>query len=142
MNNQFPDWDIFNAAWTFLVERFDHFLSEKGVNEYGSMIIDESENFMESTTITVLKRLFLHKTKYCGFKRVNEGFSIFPSYSHYGLQLADISSYCPLKALNVCDKFRPYWQIIKGKIRNKNGNILGYGFKVFPNLMNNKSEVI
>ena len=66
--------------------------------------------------------------------RLYNEFCFFPSYSHYGLQLADVTSYCILRNLNGYNKFCPYWEIIKSKTRrNKYTNeIFGYGYKIFP----------
>jgi hypothetical protein len=43
-----PDWDVFNAAWTFLTERFDKYVSDHGnsINK-GIIIVDRSSKIPE-----------------------------------------------------------------------------------------------
>ena len=122
MEDQYPQWDIFNAAWTFMIERYDMFLSDYS-DPLGNLVIDESENFIQGTTVNILKDIFENGTNYKKINNINQEFSFFPSHNINGLQLADCISYCTLKALNTCDKFRSYWDITKSKLRNRNGNI-------------------
>jgi hypothetical protein len=45
-----PDWDVFNAAWTFLTERFDKYLSDHGNSaNKGIIIVDKSSKMPEKS---------------------------------------------------------------------------------------------
>jgi hypothetical protein len=43
----YPEWNIFTAAWTFLTERFDSFISDTKLPVNGEIIVDTSSNMDE-----------------------------------------------------------------------------------------------
>jgi hypothetical protein len=135
MNRLYPHWNIFTTAWTFLAERFDMFLCGEGLEEFGRIIIDKSDNLQTYEATKILQNLIENGTNQRSITRIYNNILFFPSYSHYGLQLADAISYCILRNLNGYNKFSPYWEIVKMKTRRNEytNEIWGYGYKIFPN---------
>ncbi|MGC1132043.1 MAG: DUF3800 domain-containing protein [Nitrososphaeraceae archaeon] len=54
----FSHWNIFNAAWTFLIERFNNYIHDKGgrINR-GIFIVDKSSKIPEYEITTIVNRL-------------------------------------------------------------------------------------
>jgi hypothetical protein len=128
-----PDWDSFNVAWTFLLERFDRFISDNNSKDKGEIVVDISSNMNEREIKRIIKYLIKHGTPYQYISHVAEEPSFFYSETIHGIQVADAASYCTLRHLNGYTKFCNYWNIIMGKMRKgPGGKIDGYGFKVFP----------
>ena len=133
LENEKPNWDIFKVAWTFLIERFEMYLTDQGMNEHGRIIADKSDSISERNLRSTFKYIFKNGTSYVDISHINSNISIFPSNTHYGLQLADSISYCTLQNLKESIFFERYWNIVQKKIRSCNGKTYGYGYKIFPN---------
>jgi hypothetical protein len=133
---QYPNWNILNAAWTFLIERFDNFVYDKDGNDNGKIVVDISTNTDTRQISTLVKTLIIAGSNIQNIRTVTEAPSFFPSKTQHVLQIADAAVYCTLRNLNNYTKFDPYWNIIKNKLRKSRfGKIEGYGYKVFPEIM-------
>lgn len=131
-----PSWSISKAAWTFLTERFDTFVSENSSrqNEKGLMRIDQTSNICKKETLEIVNHLRKHGSYFREIINVAEEPLFLDSKYSEGLQLADAISYCTLRHLNGYEKFDNYWKIVYSKLRrNSEGTITdGYGLKIFP----------
>jgi hypothetical protein len=132
LNDYLPRWNIFNTAWTFLIERFDMHCEMKG-SDKGIIIIDKRTNMDEKKIKQTINGILKHGTNFKNINRIKKEPSFFPSKSQHGIQIADAVSYCTLKNLNRCEKFMSYWKTVTNKMRKSvTGEIMGYGLKLFP----------
>lgn len=136
-----PTWNLFNAAWTFLIERFDNYINDNGYGlSKGLLRIDGSSRISQDETLRIVNQLRKHGSNFQKIKHILEEPLFVDSSLHEGIQLADASAYCTLRYLHGYQKFEPYWKIIHKKLRkNSQGIATGYGFKLFPNT---RSETI
>jgi hypothetical protein len=129
----YPEWNIFTAAWTFLTERFDSFISDARPEEMGEIVVDTSSNMDETKVRKIVRGLIEHGSYYQNIKNIHDEPSFFPSEMIHGIQIADAASYCTLKYLKGCRKFNNYWNLIMDKMRKSPASdINGYGYKIFP----------
>jgi hypothetical protein len=129
-----PDWDVFNAAWTFLTERFDKYVSDHGnsINK-GIIIVDRSSKIPEKDIWKIVNRLRRYGSHFQSIENIVEEPIFVESQIREGIQLADACAYCTVRYLNGSEKFLPYWDIVESKLRrSKSGIVLGYGLKIFP----------
>ena len=133
--NEMPHWDVFKAAWTFLIERFDSFIDDNDDSTNKGIIrIDKSCKIQESTTMELVNNLRKNGSYYQKIKHIIEEPQFLDSHRRRGLQLADVTAYCTVRNLTQSTKFQPYWNIVESKLRrSRSGQILGYGLKIFPN---------
>jgi hypothetical protein len=133
--SKYPQWDIFKAAWTFLTERFDKYIidNDMRVNK-GIIIVDKSSKIPEEDITKIVNYLRTFGSHYQpNIDNIVEEPIFIDSKIREAIQIADACAYCTLKHLNAYVKFKRYWEIVHNKMRKgPNGNILGYGFKVFP----------
>lgn len=129
-----PQWHIFNAAWTFLIERFDRYIIDSRGRDRGIIIVDKSSKIPENEISRIVNLLRRNGSYFQPeIENIVEEPIFVESRLREGIQIADSCAYCTLKHLTAYDKFKPYWKIIEGKLRRgPNGNTAGYGFKVFP----------
>ena len=74
--------------------------------------------------------LVVDKENYSKFKNLIEGLFIAPSHLSVGIQLADIVAGAIFRKVEKDDS--KYYEQIKKSIRNRDGNIFGYGIVQFP----------
>lgn len=134
MKDTMPNWNIFNAAWTFLCERFDMFIDDNGDNmNKGLIIVDKSSKLPEKEVTAVVSRLRKYGSNYQAIDTLAEEPIFIDSHLREGIQVADACAYATLKHLNGHEKFEKYWEAVRGKLRSSSGgSIIGYGLKVFP----------
>lgn len=131
---EMPHWDVFKAAWTFLIERFDSFIDYNGnsINK-GIIRIDKSCQVQEETTMKIINDLRKNGSYYQTIRHIVEEPQFLDSHKRRGLQLADATAYCTVRHLTQSTKFEPYWNIVEKKLRRSaGGQIHGYGLKIFP----------
>ncbi|MEM4377661.1 MAG: DUF3800 domain-containing protein [Candidatus Nitrosotenuis sp.] len=137
LRSKYYNYDILETAYTFLIERFDNFLSKN--NNKGIIRIDKTSN--KSTQLNQKDRKILelinqirrNGTNLQRIKNIIEEPLFYDSALRKGLQVADASVYCVNARLNCNQFFDPYWKIIHSKLQTSpTGEISGYGLYVFP----------
>jgi hypothetical protein len=127
-----PDWDVFNAAWTFLTERFDKFVSDHGNSINKGIIIDRSSKIPEKEIWKIVNRLRRYGSYFQSIDNIVEEPIFVESQIREGIQLADACAYCTVRYLNGSKQFLSYWDVVESKLRrSKSGIIPGYGLKIF-----------
>lgn len=131
---QKPHWNIFNAAWTFLCERFDMYIDDNGNSlNKGLIIVDKSSKMPEKEITNTVSRLRRFGSSFQDLSTLAEEPIFIDSHLREGIQVADACAYATLKNLNGHDKFTKYWDVVRGKLRsNVYGEVSGYGLKIFP----------
>jgi hypothetical protein len=133
----YADRDPLTDAWTFLAERFHKFLTKKydesGAISYGLLVIDEKTKPDDRDVRQLLRSLRLYGTGYQSIENVIEDPVFSPSHLKNIIQLADAIAFCMLRYVKHDNNFNPYFDIIKDKFdKGPNGEISGYGLKIFP----------
>jgi len=55
IRSHYPDWNVFNAAWTFITERFDNFIeAHLETGRKGMMIIDKNSKMPDKQVATIV----------------------------------------------------------------------------------------
>jgi hypothetical protein len=109
--------DVFNAAWTFLTERFDKYIGEHGntVNK-GIIIVDRSSKIPEKEIWKIVNRLRRNGSHIQPVENIVEEPIFVDSQIREGIQIADACAYCTIMYLNNSEKFLQYWEIIESKL--------------------------
>ena len=93
-----PYWDVFNAAWTFLTERFDKYVSDNdsSINK-GIIIVDRSSKMPEKDIWKIVNRLRRNGSYFQAIENIVEEPIFIESQIREGIQLADACAYLQLK---------------------------------------------
>ena len=127
-------------AWKHLFERCDLCI-EKLCNsagtdtcESGIMITDQHNSRPDEDRIrNYLKSLRLHGTGFQSINRIIEEPLFTPSHWRNFTQLADCIAYCTVMKIRKVPFFVEQFSKIQSKFdSDQNGNISGYGLKIFP----------
>lgn len=117
----------------FIMERYSMFLREKG--EAGLMVIESRNKVDDNLLYLAYSKTMLQGT---GFMKADEfqkrikDLSFIPKKENEaGTQLADLIAY-PIATSILARRDKRAFEVIKTKIRSKNGKIEGYGLKIFP----------
>ncbi|MCM1266101.1 MAG: DUF3800 domain-containing protein [Candidatus Gastranaerophilales bacterium] len=127
--------DLYWYSYKQAVERFQYYLQdlsrESGADFNGLVIIDNrlscDDNRLRSLHHNLLITNHEGATK---FNNLIEGLFIAPSHLSVGIQFADLVAGAIFRKYEKDDN--RYFDKIKGSIRNKDGNISGYGIVKFP----------
>lgn len=132
--SEYPNWSVFNAAWVFLTERFDNYISDNGdLLNKGMMFVDRNSKMPDKEISRIVNSLRKNGSHIQNIKFIHEDPLFVTSIDTALLQIADAIFYCTLKQLYMTRWFNPFWLSIKNKFRDNGfGNILGYGLKIFP----------
>ena len=126
-----PQRSVLNAAWSFLLERYDMFLRENPA-ELGHIKADMSYEKTQKTISDTARRLIGSGTGHGRLDRVTQPVFV-NSADVCGIQVADAFAYCALKRKTSPDPFSRYWEVVCGKLlRGRNGGMRGYGYKKHP----------
>jgi Protein of unknown function (DUF3800) len=110
--------DIFRAAWTFLVERFEMHIDDMGKNtNEGLIIVDTSSKIPENDICKIVYRLRKFGSYWKNINHLVEEPIFIKSDFREAIQIADACAYCTLKHLTGYDKFKPFWPTVEGKLR-------------------------
>jgi hypothetical protein len=135
LENTYSNWDIFEAAWIFIAERFDKYISEnsKQSSNQGIIIVDKSSRSIDKDATRIVNRLRQFGSNVQEINHIVEEPMFISSTVSEQIQLADASAYCTMKRLYNSHYFITYWNIIYNKLRRApNGDVIGYGLKIFP----------
>lgn len=145
---QFPSQNPYTTAYVFLIERFNKYL--EGVDGLGMVIIDPREGQVEKAfigdhlrdvhaTMRLRAPYFTGRSSKTG--RVIERLLYSSSEDTIGIQIADMYCYPVFHIYEYNKKAKDYWRYIETcepKLRKSDeGNIFGYGLKVYPQTKTN-----
>lgn len=127
--------DLYWYSYKQAVERFQYYLQdlsrESGADFNGLVIIDNRLSCDDNRLRNLHHKLMIvDRENYSNFNNLIEGLFIAPSHLSVGIQFADIVAGAIFRKYEKDDD--KYYEQIKNSIRNKNGNILGYGIVKFP----------
>ncbi len=127
--------DLYWYSYKQVVERFQYYLQdisrESGADFNGLVIIDNRLSYDDNRLRTLHHKLMIiDKDTYSKFNNLIEGLFIAPSHLSVGIQFADIVAGAIFRKYEKNDDI--CFDKIKGSIRSRNGNILGYGIIKFP----------
>ena len=127
--------DLYWYSYKQVVERFQYYLQDlsrdSGVEFNGLVIIDNRLSCDDDRLRTLHHKLMLvNREHYSNFNNLIEGLFIAPSHLSVGVQFADLVSGAVFRKFEKDDD--KYYNQIKNSIRNRDGNINGYGIVEFP----------
>ena len=104
---------------------------DSGVEFNGLVIIDNRLSCDDDRLRTLhYKLMVVNHEHYSNFNNLIEGLFIAPSHLSVGVQFADLVSGAVFRKFEKNDD--KYYNQIKNSIRNRDGNINGYGIVEFP----------
>lgn len=117
----------------FIMERYTIFLREKG--ETGLMIMEARNKSDDDLLYIAYSKTMLQGTGFMKAeelqKRIKDLVFMPKKENEVGTQLADLAAY-PIATHILPNRDKRAFEILKTKIRNKSGEIYGYGLKTFP----------
>ncbi len=127
--------DLYWYSYKQTVERFQYYLQDLSRNsgaEFNGLVIIDNRLSCDDNRLRNLHHnlLVVDKENYSKFKNLIEGLFIAPSHLSVGIQLADIVAGAIFRKVEKDDS--KYYEQIKKSIRNRDGNIFGYGIVQFP----------
>lgn len=127
--------DLYWYSYKQVVERFQYHLQdlsrETGVEINGLVIIDNRLSCDDNRLRNLHHNLMIvDRENYSNFNNLIEGLFIAPSHLSVGIQFADIVAGAIFRKFEKNDD--RYYEQIKNSIRNKEGNVLGYGIIKYP----------
>ena len=128
--------DLYWYSYKQAVERFQYYLQdlsrESGAEFNGLVIIDNRLSCDDDRLRTLHYKLMTGKEeKQMPMSNLIEGLFIASSHLSVGVQFADLIAGAVFRKYEKNDD--RYFNQIKDSIRNRNGNISGYGIAAFPN---------
>lgn len=135
LNNWYVDpGDPYDLSLTFLLERFQKFLTEKG--ETGYISVESRGQKPDTDLLTVFDSCKNSGTEYCKAemfqKHITKIEFITKSKNENGHQIADLVAWPTAKFCLDGRKSNPAFDIIKDKFRRRGRTVKGYGYKEFP----------
>lgn len=127
----FAKWNVLNAAWTFMIERFDMYLDSNG--QKGLFIVDSNMKRPDKEIHDIIVCLRKDGTFYHRVHHVLEQPLFRNSIDSIGLQIADSVSYAVYKS-RLGHYFEDFYDrcIYLHFRRNAYGEVWGFGLKEFP----------
>ena len=127
--------DLYWYSYKQAVERFQYYLQDltrdSGAEFNGLVIIDNRLSCDDNRLRTLHHKLMVvDRENYSNFNNLIEGLFIAPSHLSVGVQFADLVAGAIFRKFEKNDD--RYYNQIKSSIRNRNGNVMGYGIVKFP----------
>jgi Protein of unknown function (DUF3800) len=124
---------LLRFVWTFLVERFDKHILESIGNPRDRGLVLSDKNPYEREITMLVREVIRDGSKFQTIDHLIEAPLFVNSYDHQLIQIADACAYCTMKYYFSSPLFENYWYAIRNKMRKApNGDIGGYGLKIFP----------
>ena len=119
--------------WTFLVERFEHFLKQQEIEtNNGLLFVDSSQKVPESEIKNVIYGLVRNGSVWQHVEHVIEDPIFTRSHLRNMIQLADMIAYVTHRCYRNDLKFKDLFEKLKPKMYQPNGKLYGFGIKEFP----------
>lgn len=123
----------YHLSLSFLMERFSMFLRERG--SLGKIIIESRTKADNDRLFLAYSKIMLEGSSFIQaneFQTRIEKLEFVPKKKNItGTQIADLLAY-PIATSILPHRDKQAFNIIKSKFRSKNGEIKGFGLKVFP----------
>ena len=133
MKIQYPNLNPMESSWTFIVERFEHFLkSEPDETNNGLVFVDSSQKKPESEIKSVIWRLARYGSVMQRIDHVIEDPIFTKSHLRNLIQLADMVAYVVYKNYKGDPTFKGWFERLKPRMYQPNGRLYGFGIKEFP----------
>ena len=131
---------LMEYSWTFITERFEHFLKQQPADSNNGLIfIDSSQKIPESEIKSVLYSLVREGSMWQNIDHVIEEPIFTRSHLRNLIQLADMIAYVIYRHYYKKDvKFKEWFESLVAKMYQPYGSIHGYGIKEFPIKKNKK----
>ena len=120
-------------SWMFILERFEGFLklqSERTNN--GLIFVDSSQKVPESEIKNIIRRMVREGSPQQQVDHVIEDPIFVESHRRNLIQVADMIAYVVYKHHKGDPQFREWFEMLKPKMRMRDGKLEGVGFKKFP----------
>lgn len=122
-------------AWTFVAERFDHFLKRMPEETNRGMIFtDSSDKTSESEISNTIKRIIRNGTPRRQIEHIMQEPAFVRSDEHLTVQLADMAAYIANRHYKGDSRFDGWFETIMAKAYRHLGQVRDYGIKEFPSL--------
>lgn len=126
-------------ALQFMIERFLYFLEEN--NDIGYISAESRDPKANTDLLNTFTNNINNGSYFDAYcvkaerfqRKIQKMIFITKQKNENGHQIADLVAYPTAKFGLDKSKLNPAFDIIKNKFRNKNGKIMGYGLKIFPN---------
>ena len=123
------------SVWTFVAERFEHFLKRvPGGADMGMIFMDSSDKTSESEIGNTLKRTIRNGTPRLQIERIMQEPVFVRSDEHLIVQLADMAAYVVNRHHKGDSRFDGWFETIMAKAYSPSGRVRNYGIKEFPSL--------
>lgn len=127
--------DLYWYSYKQAVERFQYYLQDLSRDsgaEFNGLVIIDNRLSCDDNRLRNLhhKLMVVDRENYSNFNNLIEGLFIAPSHLSVGVQFADLVAGAIFRKFEKNDD--RYYNQIKDSIRNKNGNVMGYGIVKFP----------
>ncbi len=127
--------DLYWYSYKQAVERFQFYLQDLSRNsgaEFNGLVIIDNRLSCDDNRLRNLHHnlMFVNRENYSNYNNLIEGLFIAPSHLSVGIQFADIVAGAIFRKAEKNDD--KYYEQIKSNIRNRDGQILGYGIVNFP----------
>lgn len=125
--------DVLRHSWTFLAERFEHFLSKKAVgSNKGMFLVDSSEKNIESKIRDIVADLTKKGSDHQRVDHVIEEPIFVKSHLRNMIQMADMVGYVVHRHYKEDPRFKDWFEVIKPSMYSPGGGLQGFGIKHFP----------
>ena len=133
MKDRYPAPQPMEYSWTFLVERFEHFLKQHQEEpNNGLLFVDSSQKIPESEIKNVVWRLVRNGSYWQRVEYVIEDPIFTKSHLRNLIQLADMIAYVIHKHYRHDLQFKDWFEGLKPKMYQHDKRLHGFGIKEFP----------
>lgn len=120
-------------SWTFLIERYEHFLLDKpSETNNGLVFIDSSTKTPENEIKNLMYKLVRRGSMWQDVEHVIEDPIFLKSDRRNMIQLADMVAYCITRHKKNDPNFENWFADLTRKMYQPNGELSRYGLKEFP----------
>lgn len=133
MNEKYSNPRVLEYAWTFLVERYDHFLNDKpNTTNNGLVFIDSDDASIELEIKKILTKLVRKGSSHQWIEHVIEDPIFIKSHLRNLIQLTDIVAYVIHRRQRGDSEFKKWFDQLTTKMYQPNGDLYKWGLKIFP----------
>ena len=133
MKEQYATPKLMEYSWTFIIERFEHFLKRQPAEtNNGLLFVDSSQKIPESEIKNVVCGLVRNGSYWQRVEHVIEDPIFTKSHLRNMIQLADMVAYVIHRHYRGDPRFKGWFDGLKPKMYQPGGVLSGFGIKEFP----------
>lgn len=133
MKNKYVNPKVMDYAWTFLIERYDHFLNtQSSVTNNGLVFMDSDQINIETQIKTILSRLVRRGSYWQAIEHVIEDPIFTKSHLRNLIQLSDVVAYFIHRHRKEHIDFKNWFDSISKKMYQPDDDLYKFGLKIFP----------